>query len=194
MGELKKYKRKGKKKVIYVSFGTVATGLFWDMEAAPSNMLGAKRSGKEFCRTMWKRVFEAFGGNDKYVVVMATVTEDPDALEGFEIPANFIVRRRCPQLDVLKVADVFITHGGANSMMESVSAHVPMLVLPYFADQYENAEIVSRQGIGMHHSDPINAGTSHFLAMDVETLVMLRDRFAANCARLHKSLQDAGGA
>merc|ERR1712182_124333 len=50
------------------------------------------------------------------------------------------------------------------------------------------------KGIGMHHSDPINAGTSHFLAMDVETLVMLRDRFAANCARLHKSLQDAGGA
>jgi len=191
--ELEKYKRKGKK-IVYASFGTVATGFFWDYSGPTSNMMGAKTSGKEFCRTMWKRVFEAFGGNDKYVVVMATVTEDPDALRGFDIPANFIVRRKCPQLDVLKVADVFITHGGANSMMESISAHVPMLVLPYVVDQFDNAEIVSRQGIGMHHSDPINAGTSHFLAMDVETLVMLRDRFAANCARLHKSLQDAGGA
>merc|ERR1712118_489921 len=79
----------------------------------PPAMMGAKTSGKEFCRTMWERIFQAFGGNDKYVVVMATVSEDPDALEGFEIPANFIVRRKCPQLDVLKVADVFITHGGA---------------------------------------------------------------------------------
>merc|ERR1712149_11129 len=125
----------------------------------------------EFCRTMWKRIFQAFGGNDKYMVVMATVAEDPDALRGFEIPANFIVRRKCPQLDVLKVADVFITHGGANSMMESISAHVPMLVLPYVVDQFDNAEIVSRQGIGMHHSDPINADTSHFLATDLQPIV-----------------------
>jgi len=192
--DLQKYKEQGKT-IVYVSFGTVATNPhFWNYNPSPTKMFGAKSSGKVFCQAMWQRIFEAFGKNDKYVVVMATVAEDPDALKGFEIPANFIVRRRCPQLDVLKVADVFITHGGANSMMESISAHVPMLVLPYVVDQFDNAEIVSRQGIGMHHSDPINAGTSHFLAMDVETLVMLRDRFAANCARLHKSLQDAGGA
>mmetsp|Transcript_8297 Transcript_8297/g.15355 ORF Transcript_8297/g.15355 Transcript_8297/m.15355 type:complete len:518 (+) Transcript_8297:365-1918(+) len=192
--ELKKYKRKGKKKVIYVSFGTVATGLFWDMEAAPSKMLGAKTSGKEFCRTMWKRVFEAFGGNDKYVVVMATVTEDPDALKGFEIPANFIVRRRCPQLDVLKVADVFITHGGANSMMESISAHVPMLVLPWFSDQPDNARTVSKEKVGLHYLDPVADCSAQFLARDVERLLADRDTFVSNCKRLQKSLKEAGGA
>jgi len=192
--ELKKYKRKGKKKVIYVSFGTVATGLFWDMEAAPSKMLGAKTSGKEFCRTMWKRIFQAFGGNDKYVVVMATVTDDPDALRGFEIPANFIVRRRCPQLDVLKVADVFITHGGANSMMESVSAHVPMLVLPYFADQYENARIVSSSGSGLHYDDPVSSCTAFFLSADIENFLNHHKSFSSNCKRLNKKLKEAGGA
>merc|ERR1712072_9577 len=192
--ELKKYKRKGKKKIIYVSFGTVATGLFWDMEAAPSKMLGAKTSGKEFCRTMWKRVFEAFGGNDKYVVVMATVSEDPDALRGFEIPAIFIVRRRCPQLDVLKVADVFITHGGANSMMESISAHVPMLVLPWFSDQPDNARTVSKEKVGLHYLDPVADCSARFLVRDIERLLADRDAFVANCKRLQKSLKEAGGA
>merc|ERR1711897_126746 len=105
--DLQKYKEQGKT-IVYVSFGTVATNPhFWNYNPSPTKMFGAKSSGKVFCQAMWQRIFEAFGKNDKYVVVMATVAEDPDALKGFEIPANFIVRRRCPQLDVLKVADVF---------------------------------------------------------------------------------------
>ena len=191
--ELEKYKRKGKK-IVYASFGTVATGFFWDYSGPTSNMMGAKTSGKEFCRTMWERIFQAFGGNDKYVVVMATVTDDPDALRGFDIPANFIVRRRCPQLDVLKVADVFITHGGANSMMESVSAHVPMLVLPYFADQYENARIVSSSGSGLHYDDPVSSCTAFFLSADIENFLNHHKSFSSNCKRLNKKLKEAGGA
>ena len=191
--ELEKYKRKGKK-IVYASFGTVATGFFWDYSGPTSNMMGAKTSGKEFCRTMWERIFQAFGGNDKYVVVMATVSEDPDALEGFEIPANFIVRRKCPQLDVLKVADVFITHGGANSMMESISAHVPMLVLPWFSDQPDNARTVSKEKVGLHYLDPVADCSAQFLARDVERLLADRDTFVSNCKRLQKSLKEAGGA
>merc|ERR1711929_61700 len=82
------------KTIVYVSFGTVATNPhFWNYNPSPTKMFGAKSSGKVFCQAMWQRIFEAFGENDKYVVVMATVAEDPDALKGFEIPANFIVRR-----------------------------------------------------------------------------------------------------
>merc|ERR1712241_1494591 len=56
--ELEKYKRNGKK-IVYASFGTVATGFFWDYSGPTSNMMGAKTSGKEFCRTMWERIFQA---------------------------------------------------------------------------------------------------------------------------------------
>ena len=35
-----------------------------------------------------------------------------------------------PQLDVLKYADVFITHGGLNSIKEAIDQAVPMLVYP----------------------------------------------------------------
>jgi UDP:flavonoid glycosyltransferase YjiC (YdhE family) len=190
---LRECKKQGKK-IVYASFGTVATGVFWDHEVIPSKMFGALTSGKEFCRTLWGRIFEAFGGKENYVVVLATVTNDPEALEGFEIPSNFIVRRKCPQLEVLKVADAFITHGGANSMMESINSHVPMLVLPYFADQYSNAKTVSREHMGLHFDDPLSSCTTKFMASDVETLLMLRDRFVRNCHRLQKILDKAGGA
>jgi len=192
--DLQKYKEQGKT-IVYVSFGTVATNPhFWNYNPSPTKMFGAKSSGKVFCQAMWQRIFEAFGKNDKYVVVMATVAEDPDALKGFEIPANFIVRRRCPQLDVLKVADVFITHGGANSMMESISAHVPMLVLPWFSDQPDNARTVSKEKVGLHYLDPVADCSAQFLARDVERLLADRDTFVSNCKRLQKSLKEAGGA
>merc|ERR1711977_240995 len=192
--DLREYKKQGKK-IIYASFGTVATSdHFWEHEVIPSKMFGATTSGKEFCRTLWERIFEAFGGKENYVVVLATVAGDPKALEGFEIPRNFIVRRRCPQLDVLKVADVFITHGGANSMIESVSAHVPMLVLPYFADQYENARIVSSSGSGLHYDDPVSSCTAFFLSADIENFLNHHKSFSSNCKRLNKKLKEAGGA
>jgi len=192
--DLQKYKEQGKT-IVYVSFGTVATNPhFWNYNPSPTKMFGAKSSGKVFCQAMWQRIFEAFGKNDKYVVVMATVAEDPDALKGFEIPANFIVRRKCPQLDVLKVADVFITHGGANSMMESISAHVPMLVLPWFSDQPDNARTVSKEKVGLHYLDPVADCSAQFLARDVERLLADRDTFVSNCKRLQKSLKEAGGA
>ncbi len=130
---------------------------------------------------MWRHIIEAFGNKDGYAVVLATCTQDPEALDGLEVPSNFIVRRRCPQLEVLKVADVFITHGGANSMMESISAGVPMLALPYFADQYDNARLVSREGLGLHYDDPIAECTAFFILSDVARLLQERQAFSDNC-------------
>eukprot|EP00212_Chloropicon_laureae_P007541 CAMPEP_0197492446 /NCGR_PEP_ID=MMETSP1311-20131121/9061_1 /TAXON_ID=464262 /ORGANISM="Genus nov. species nov., Strain RCC856" /LENGTH=340 /DNA_ID=CAMNT_0043037349 /DNA_START=33 /DNA_END=1052 /DNA_ORIENTATION=+ len=59
LSELRKLKRQGKK-IVYVSFGTVATGFFWDYEAPQSKMFGGRQTGKDFCRTLWRRIFEAF--------------------------------------------------------------------------------------------------------------------------------------
>jgi UDP:flavonoid glycosyltransferase YjiC (YdhE family) len=191
---LREYKKQGKK-IIYASFGTVATSdHFWDHEGIPTKLFGAPTNGKEFCRTLWGRIFEAFGGKENYVVVLATVADDPKALEGFEIPSNFIVRRKCPQLEVLKVADAFITHGGANSMIESINSHVPMLVLPWFSDQYDNAKLVSEQGVGLHYDKPLPDCTADFLASDILRLLINRVTFISNAQRLQKSLGKAGGA
>jgi zeaxanthin glucosyltransferase len=53
-----------------------------------------------------------------------------------------------PQLAVLRGASVFITHGGANSVMEGIAAGVPMLISPMCNDQFHQAHFIARAGIG----------------------------------------------
>jgi len=55
-----------------------------------------------------------------------------------------------PQLDALARASVFVTHGGANSVMEALSLGVPMLVSPICNDQPHNAQLLARRGVAAH--------------------------------------------
>jgi zeaxanthin glucosyltransferase len=58
------------------------------------------------------------------------------------------VYRYAPQLEILRRADAFVTHGGANSVMEAIVAGVPMLISPMCNDQFHQAYFVERAGIG----------------------------------------------
>ena len=53
-----------------------------------------------------------------------------------------------PQLAILRRASVFVTHGGANSVMEAAACAVPMLVSPMCNDQFHQAWFVARAGVG----------------------------------------------
>eukprot|EP00253_Pinus_taeda_P022103 PITA_22103 len=58
-----------------------------------------------------------------------------------------------PQIKVLSHQSVggFLTHSGWNSTLESISAGVPMICWPFFAEQQTNAKFVCEEwGIGMH--------------------------------------------
>ncbi len=59
------------------------------------------------------------------------------------------VYRYAPQLEVLSRASVFVTHGGANSVMEGIGAAVPLLVSPMCNDQEHQARFVERAGLGL---------------------------------------------
>ena len=53
-------------------------------------------------------------------------------------PDNFLLLDFVPQLDVLQeFADVFISHAGMNSVMESMYFNVPMILKPAMGDQPE---------------------------------------------------------
>jgi UDP:flavonoid glycosyltransferase YjiC (YdhE family) len=54
-----------------------------------------------------------------------------------------------PQLTILKTAAAFVTHGGANSFMESAAAGVPMLLSPMCNDQFHQAHFLRRAGNGV---------------------------------------------
>lgn len=65
---------------------------------------------------------------------------------------GIVVRDWIDQLEILKHEGVkgFLSHCGWNSVMESVSAGVPILALPFMADQHLNARLVVEElGVGL---------------------------------------------
>lgn len=138
-------------RVLYVSMGTVANSRFWHRQFGP---LGGTNelthcTGKQLVQHIFRTCFEALGGDEGILVIMAVGPQD-DALDGLPpTPPNFELQPTLPQVEVLTKCDAFITHGGANSMHEALAYGVPLVVVPIFGDQPANAETVERCGTGV---------------------------------------------
>jgi MGT family glycosyltransferase len=70
-----------------------------------------------------------------------------ESLEGF--PSNVRVERRVPQIEVLRRADLMITHAGLGSVKECILHGVPMIGLPLGWDQPGNAARIDFHGLGL---------------------------------------------
>jgi MGT family glycosyltransferase len=121
-------------------------------------------------------------------VVVATGQTDPATLGA--LPDNVLVRRFVPQPDVLARADLFVTHGGMNSVNEALYAGVPMLVIPQGADQPLVARRVAELGAGLSMPPQnVTADAVHTFARR-----LLGDpRFRAAAAKLRTAQHRAGG-
>lgn len=64
---------------------------------------------------------------------------------------NIFLIDRVPQLDILDLSDVMITHGGLNSVKECLQKNVPMLIYPLNmkVDQPGNATRIYKAGYGL---------------------------------------------
>ncbi|AXC10747.1 putative glycosyltransferase [Acidisarcina polymorpha] len=64
------------------------------------------------------------------------------------LAANTIVLPYVPQTGILERAELFVTHGGLNSVLESLYRGVPLVVLPISFDQPGVAARVAYHGVG----------------------------------------------
>lgn len=99
-------------------------------------------------RSFLRGVVRAFERMPDCALVVATGRSiDPDELG--PLPRNVAAWPEVPQLAILRRADLFITHGGANSIKEAILSGVPMLVYPRRADQPGNAARVVYHRLGV---------------------------------------------
>ncbi|SMH42193.1 glycosyltransferase, MGT family [Rathayibacter oskolensis] len=80
-----------------------------------------------------------------------------------DVPAGWLVRGFLPQVTLLRHADLAITHGGNNSVTESMAAGVPLVVLPFSTDQFAGAAALEDSGFA-EVLDPNSAGADELAA------------------------------
>ena len=75
------------------------------------------------------------------------VSKGPQHAE-YDLADNMWGEELVPQPALLPLVDLVITHGGNNTTTECFQAGKPMVALPLFWDQYDNAQRVAETGFG----------------------------------------------
>jgi len=68
--------------------------------------------------------------------------------EQYELADNMWGDHQVPQTNVIPQCDLVITHAGNNTTTESLHFGKPMIALPLFWDQYDNAQRIDETGFG----------------------------------------------
>ncbi|MGH2857445.1 MAG: nucleotide disphospho-sugar-binding domain-containing protein [Solirubrobacteraceae bacterium] len=106
----------------------------------------------------------------------------------YELADNMVGAEFLPQTSVLPHVDAVITHGGNNTVTECMWFGRPMLALPIFWDQHDNAQRVHETGYGIRL--PTYSLTRSQLAGAVDLLLTdgpLRARVGAAGERLRRT-------
>jgi len=105
-------------------------------------------------------------------------------------PKNFVIRNRVPQLEVLKRAAAFVSHGGMNSINESYYYDVPMVMVPQQPEQFFNARRIKGMNAGICLAPE---QVSEKSLNDAVTQLLTDKKIQENTKRFGKELRDAGG-
>ena len=114
--------RSGNGKLVYLSLGSLGSA---DVE-------------------LMNRLVEVLAGTPHRYIV----SKGPQH-ELIDLADNMWGREFLPQPSILPQVDLVITHGGNNTVTECLHYGKPMVVLPLFWDQYDNAQRVDELGFGV---------------------------------------------
>jgi MGT family glycosyltransferase len=104
---------------------------------------------------------------------------------GYELADNMAGDEFLPQTSLLPDIDLVITHGGNNTITEALHFGRPMVVLPLFWDQHDNAQRMDETGLGVRL--PTYTFEPEKMSADIDRLLgdrALRERLDAMARRL----------
>jgi MGT family glycosyltransferase len=123
--------------------------------------------------------------------VQAVIVAPPDQLDVPTDVTNILVRSRIPQLAVLEQMDAVVTHGGHNTVCESLAHGLPLVLAPIRDDQPIVADQVVRAGAGVR----VRFGRVSPAELRQAVLGVLdQPSFRIAASRIRRSFEDAGGA
>jgi len=166
-----------------------------DVRAAPRPGGGRRRVyvtlGTIFNRTsgdLSERLLAALAAIDADSVVTVGRELDPAAFG--PQPAHVRVERFVPQDEVLRTADLVVSHGGSGSLAAALAHGLPSVLLPLGADQPHNARRAGELGLAMS----LDAATATPRAIADGVHAALRDdAMRARCAAVADDLRGMRG-
>jgi MGT family glycosyltransferase len=150
-------------KLVYLSLGSLGSG---DVE-------------------LFQGLIDSMAGSGHRVIVSKGPQHEQIRLHDNMAGAEFL-----PQTSVLPHVDLVITHGGNNTVTESLYFGKPMVLLPLFWDQYDNAQRIHETGFGRrldtygHTPEQLRGAVDALLADEA---------LAARLAEVSQALQAAPG-
>lgn len=122
--------------------------------------------------SLMRRVIEALGKTPhRYIVSKGPLHDE------IELAPNMYGAEFLPQTSILPQVDAVITHGGNNTTTEALHFGKPMVLLPLFWDQYDNAQRMDELGFGVRLDTYKFSDEELFAALS--TVLDLRERVAA---------------
>jgi MGT family glycosyltransferase len=92
---------------------------------------------------LMQRLVDVLGATRHRIIV----SKGPQA-DRITLADNMVGEQMLPQTKVIPQVDLVISHGGNNTVTETLHFGKPLIVLPLFWDQYENAQRIDELGFG----------------------------------------------
>ncbi len=150
---------------VYVSMGTIVDGT-----------------------DIFRNALEAARGAD-WKMVMA-IGREGDARKYADAPPNVLVRNFVPQLALLDKVQAVVSHGGNNTVTETLLHGLPLVVIPNSADQPESAGRVKASGAGIRMRP--REATPRRLRQSIEA-ILNKPSYRAAAQRIQASYQRCDG-
>ena len=136
------------------------------------------------------RTIAAAVAKHKGMQLVLSIGEQLEPQQIGPVPTNAIIVKRAPQLELLKLASVCITHSGLNTVLESLAQGVPQVAIPVTFDQPGIAARIAHHKTGVVTSlDKLTAPHLSKLLDEVLNQTTYRD----NARRMQKTIVKANG-
>jgi zeaxanthin glucosyltransferase len=138
---------------------------------------------------VFRTIIAALAKNTDRQLVLS-IGDQLDAQQLGPAPKNAIIVKRAPQLELLKRASVCITHGGLNTVLESLTQGVPQVAIPVAYDQPGVAARIAHHRTGLVTSlDKLTADHLSVLLNEVLDNSVYRN----SAQRLQRAIAKANG-